>query len=743
VFGRRRASISHRLPQLLSATFVVALSGTFGLAQVDRGALISAQVTELQAQLSQPGEDQTRLDHAARRLLEIGGADASLSIRSALTDPGNGGARLAAVRALADLPDRADVSMVDPLFVLLAPDTSRTLADAAVDALSRLRSLPDVTTRLIALTTPDRSEAVRQLAIRALSSHADRKVADVLVALLQDREPSIGEAAHVALTRLAGIDRDGPAGWKAWLDERATLSDADFRIALLEAQSAQLQSRLRRSQADRQLLQRMVEAEFAAATKDQRPAFLERYLSSANPTMRVIGADFALEFAKTLDLPPTIVPLLRDHLTDTEPDVRLRSAQTIALLKDPSAFGPLSRQIVVERDPTVKAALIEAVAPTRDAQALPLLRAMLDDAASGVVIAAANGIAELAPVVVADNPLVAAEYAAKLQEIVAARFQPGNGSASRQAALAAMIEFRQRPLSRYLVELSTSRRGGSFVEPAPIRRLAVRGLGRIGIPENADNIVEAMSDESSIVRLEALESLAQTARDFTYAEAIFRLTDVAAEPRERDPAINDRAWQTLKQMFDVAPYATLSAWPERVKADPTKRLDVLIALERLADRDAVTTARIYHLQQIGDTQVELNKPVDAATSFRSALNLLSRQPNPPGQVLVSLNESLLRAYLASRQYESGTQFSSELLEQSRENQGIVGPLLTNECETLAKTNGRLDDARRLIDASLAISKLDPQFAGQLRELRTEVARRLDEQNDRLDRSLYPAVADAR
>lgn len=125
--------------------------------------------------------------------------------------------REAALTTLSMLSLPESYQHIQPMF----KDGSAYVRIAACKAMTRIRNAESVP-ELIIVAKGDASAAVRREAVAALSSFCDRKSAvETLIELVDDVEPSVAFASHVALTRISGgaSVAQNRKSWEAWLEK--------------------------------------------------------------------------------------------------------------------------------------------------------------------------------------------------------------------------------------------------------------------------------------------------------------------------------------------------------------------------------------------------------------------------------------------------------------------------------------------------------------------------------------------
>lgn len=719
-----------------SAVQTTAPTTRIGL-DLDPSSIIADQTASLARDMVDPASTQEARDAAARRLLSIGTAEARSAVQAALRDPGNNPARLAAARAIADdLP--ADAEFIDGLFVLLESDVPKPITDAAVQAMGNYKLEPDVSRRLVELSKPARSEAQRLAAIRALGSQIEKRAAEQLVALTQDRSPTIAAAATEAVRAFASMPLGSPTDW--WRTQADHPEDR-FRLETLAARSARSESENRKGEETLAELRRSVVSEITAAPREQRAATLVKFLRSPREAVRQIAAGQAYDFATTGDLPDEARPVLRELISDTDAEVRRSAAHTAwQPLVDAGALPAIVRQVAVEPDPRVRLELASAMGVIGNPQAVPLLRWLLDDASPQVMTAAAGSIVKLAPQIAQTDPTAAAELAIRLQAVLQTRASAD--PQLRERLLEALVPLRQPSMMATFQAILTA----NPREPETVRAIAARGLGAIGSANVAPVLVDAMRDQdgSATVRGEAARALGSVSNTFEYAESIYR-----AMLAETDPRVVEIEWSTIKSLLPKAPKQQLDRWTTlpQIAGNDLRLIDLYTELERRSADAGKFDEETYYLQQLGDASMRLGEiaekkpdPAAARSRFNDATAryeralALTREKGLSRQSIPTYIVNTVKSQLRARDYAGAAAFASNEFRGpgGKEMQGYIGPEFKLEAERLADANGanQLDDAQALIKEALGMSPaLADMYRGHLVEVQQDIERRRRERNE--------------
>ena len=696
---------------------------------------------------------QAERDEAARRLILRQTPESRQIIAAALTDATNRRAQVAAARAILVDPE-PDQEFINPLFDLIGPDAAAT--DAAIQALASYRAQPDVAQNLLRIAVdPQRQqrEGTRISAIRAIGTMPNKPTARALMELLtgDGESPAVRGAAAAALSDMTGasVVRTDPAHWERWWAANEEKPDAEFERDLLEARGARLvrlQNRFDRFVGEARV---MLEELYQRAPEKDKESILLRYLRSTEPETRTLGAKIVSDdFKQTRPITPAVRDQLRGMVADSSSNVRIAVAQALFILNDAQASDVLLAQLAREPDADVRMELARALVPMRDARVVePLLR-LLRDPSLAVAEVAARGLGDpnLTPLIQRD-PALATRVAQELTQALARRAD-GPGTASLRASLVdAMGALRNPNLHNQYVQLLNPRAN----EPIAVRRAALRALGQLGKPNGetwpANAIAEALRDGDETVRQEAVRALKTTA-DFGHAESLYAL--IRRDTRETSQNVRDEAWGVLRNLFSdaSATNSQLMQFADRFKDDPEKRIEVAKVLadrltplndpqsqSNLASVRSILGAEYMELARraadradldpVAREQAVIENAKQADIYFDLALKHY-RAKDPTDQMMTTsdLLERRMDALLASKQYQTATDFAAASIAANSGNQEAMGRKINAEADRL-RNLGRLDDALRLIESAKTMNPpLAAQIAPQLQRIEADVRARM-------------------
>jgi HEAT repeat protein len=670
-----------------------------------------------------PAEAARLRDQAAQRLVSRGNAEAHQILFRVLSGSGQRDGQLAVARALASWsrPTDPDPMFIEPLINLLGTDAE--LTGAVAGALGAYKDNDRVRTRLTLfagnVTQPVSS---RTAVIRAMGRLVDKRAAGTLVMMLnRDENQRIRDAVADALIEMTGLSQHGRdvQRWNLWWDENRNKSEAEWSRDLLyknASRAGQLAKRLDqvREQAQ-QLIREDVQARPEAERGQRYVAFLQSEAEDVRwATVQIVYNEVVRTAPKPM--PADVNQVLRGMIADASSEVRRAVVQTLGVANDREAVAALLTQLGQEKEPEVRAAIALALGPTHDLTALEPLLARLDDDSFSVARAAADALGEMAPVLrLPDNRELADQAAAQFLRRLRGT-DPGQAAFAplRQSLAQAMGRLGHPScLSTFYELIHTDR------EPPLIRISAYRGIGRIGRPDSAGMIIDALQRErDSGVRLEALDALGKTAITFEFAHAIGRLLNEQAEP---DATVREKAWGVLEGLLPRAAERDLNFWAERFRGaselDVARRLGVLVVLEKKLDEQKHEERLATCRQNIGETLYRLGRFDDAAASFRLALDYwMSINAGP--QVTDLLMQQFMDAQLRARKYAEASTFATAMIQQNAANAEPLWWKIKSEIERLRKTS-ELDGALLLIEAVRKVP-LGPSYASLLDTMEKEI-----------------------
>jgi HEAT repeat protein len=654
---------------------------------------IRQDIQQLIQTLNDPAASQPQREEAARRLASRGTPEAMAQLRSILTDTNNLRGQAAVALALADRP--GDETFVAPLATLLVPDARLTAA--AATALAAYKDNPEA---LAALTTfartappgPERKqrEAARIGVIGALGTLADKRAAATLVELLRsDLEPdAITTAAAEALAVLAG-ERDwgrDPQRWTEWWNANGDLSEAEFRSRILSRRAGQADVFARREEGASARLRAVLNEQYLAAPREQKPVALTRYLTDDSAVVRALGAALVYEEARNAN-PPTAAmrERLRAMVGDSDPHVRVAVATTLRQVNDPGSIDPVRVQLAQETNTAALIAQVGVLGAIGDPRAIGSLTPLLDHPSDVVALVAVRSLGQLGGPLRQADAKGAGQLRDRLIALLNGRAARAGAEPLRAATVTALGSVADATLTGKFVELLRPRE-------APIVRVAaLNAIAAARDTKAVDALPELFNPANTEreVRLAAVNAMGAVG-SFEYASLLLRRMNKADEP---DEEVRNAATLSLNRLLPSGDKRGLKQLADQFRQDPPRRLSVLkvlvTKLQQQNDPDLV-----LELQNLGQVQAQNGLYRDAAASFKPALDQLIAQ-GQGNAVLETLTEQYLQALLRSVQYPEAAKFAEAMIARDNGNAETVFRGVRSEAEQLRK-EGNLAGALRLV-----------------------------------------------
>jgi HEAT repeat protein len=501
--------------------------------------------------------------------------------------------------------------------------------------------------------------------------------------------------------------------WERWWQTNSGKNDNDFRNDILASTRGAFDQLRARYQALSNEVYALLKDAYVAAPDAQKKEMVLRYLRNTKPEVREVGARLVFE-DKIIDarvIPPEVQEELRKMVGDSATNVRLQVAKTLGALNDPAALQPLLAQLAQETNPDVRAAIATALGPIRDLKAVPPLLNVVNDDSFAVARAGADALKELGPKLRDDNPNLASQTAARLNDVLQKTEGKTGAQELRESLVEAMATLRQHDLIRTFQGLLNQN------ESVRVRRAALKGLGEIGDPKTADIIVPSLTDQQSAIRLEAVLAMGKVAT-VENADAIANRVDPQQEP---DESVRGEAWKVFQSLLPQMEPPRLQDFADRFSKDPNQRLVILsqLADKQLALHDVDGLALTK--ENLGQVSAKLNDYKTAAVYYQQAL---TAHENDTGTVKERLVQNTTDALLKSDQYPEAAKFASDLLKKNNEFQDIIGSSFRTEAENLNKDNHPQSALDVIKQAETIDPPLAPKFQQQLREVEDAARKQL-------------------
>ncbi|MDO8301898.1 MAG: hypothetical protein Q7T18_01525, partial [Sedimentisphaerales bacterium] len=319
------------------------------------------------ASLLEGANDQIRVDAATELLLSEDKLARQVLIE-ALKQNDNVAAQAAVCKAIAQSRSwqtvmRSKTDFIEPLFTLLSaqPDAPAKLAAEAMVIFEYKQVAP----RLEKIAADDTADAASRLhAIYALKLRPEKNAFFALIALLDNKNKAVADAAALALQDSLGIPTGTePKVWDQIAKELDRKSPDEFirdRLVRQEARVHQLETSMKRWQ---MLYVSALDSLYKAVNDDAaKTAFLTERLTSDEPEVQLWAIRRVSEWRMgNKPLPQNFGPILLNLISANDATVRLETATLLALT---SYLGPapaLLAQLQAEKDEDVKTALFVAL----------------------------------------------------------------------------------------------------------------------------------------------------------------------------------------------------------------------------------------------------------------------------------------------------------------------------------------------------------------------------------------------
>lgn len=576
------------------------------------------ELQTLQNQLTGPTRAaRTRLE-AARMLLGRTRPEARNILLRSLSDTSNPQAQIAVAEAIAH-DGGAGKPFIDPLIAMLLGEEPMVRSPAA-RALVSFRDF-GVREKLLQIASDGRRlRDVRIATIEALQRVVTRPCIEVLIKLLGDSDPAVRVAAARSLRRMTNIPDYGTsrALWQAWRAEQNELSGQRWLEEMIDRQ-ARAKMTLETESADlRERLVKVMLEIYNASRKPRRPAILAGMLKDPVADVRLLGAMLVDRMlSENEPVPPDLRQRIRRLLYDGDPRVRKAAALLEAGLADERTTRLLLGRLHVEPLPEVRVGLLRALG-----QLLPTdetYREVLDEIAGEddrQAIAAAEALARMAQTRPLDE-----DRRKRAARALADRYRQaggnGNGVALRESllnALGVVGDGQARPI--FLEALQD--------ESGVIRLSAVGGLATIGATDAVKAIAPLMTDEDRGVRQAAASAVARLG-GMDYVMTLVARSSEAVEP---DPAVRRAAVSAVLSLCRDADANTLQGILDDLEprqADEALSIELLRLLaDRLRGQKSAKLPGV--LLRLGRALIDADRPAEAVPLLAEALRL---EPDNP------------------------------------------------------------------------------------------------------------------
>jgi tetratricopeptide (TPR) repeat protein len=193
-----------------------------------------------------------------------------------------------------------------------------------------------------------------------------------------------------------------------------------------------------------------------------------------------------------------------------------------------------------------------------------------------------------------------------------------------------------------------------------------------------------------------------------------------------DDSLRQAAWDALRNWFAVMDDTQLQSIAdelhEKLPQQPDKQLGALQALaDKLQKEPGSGNDLAGTRQQIGDLLMQLNRPADAAASYRQALEYWQAN-NGTGMTVERLTQNLMDSQLQAKQYADAAGFAATSLANHADARIVAVPL--RDAAQKLVDGGDIADAQSLI---AAIDKMSPPlpepYHGDVEQTKLQLSRR--------------------
>lgn len=710
---------------------------------------IQRDLNQQAAILANPNSRPEQREQAAERLVLRQRADARDMLLKALRDPDRP-AQIAVAKALSG-DAQPDPRFIPSLLSLMGRD--RVATEAAVSALTNFTDDLQVLNDLIKFAeNATQVPGSREAAIRGIGSFVKKNAAAFLIGLTNSSEedPQIRKAATLALTEMTGLQQIGSdiQQWSAWWAASKDQAESEWEAAQFRNRAGHYGQVKRDFQRLTDHIKTLLDRDYQRVPENQRTDVTLSWLKDTVPAIRVVGADKVLDEKLVGNrIPPIIIDQLRGMIGDSAVEVRQVVINALREINDAASVDPLLAQLAVETDPDVKIAIASTLARLQQIKSVDALLLLLNGPATRVAEAAAEALSELGDPIRKDTALTARVLVNLRTKLELVGDKPGTENL-RGFILEALAQLHDASMLRTFSRALDVNNPRNTVK---IRIAACRGLGNMVEPNDkeqaATDLVSSLRrDPDAAVRLESVKALGNVGT-FHQAEALYDQTT----SREMDRSVRDAAWKVLTVLFTRPEFTAndlLSNWAEKfkdssaLKNDPKRRIDVLqnriIVLQaardklivdaRVSPQAAQTLAGVH--QNIGETLMSLEQWDKAAASFQASLTYWLNH-NGPRATVVQLSVQHVRAELRAGSYPEAIQFAGERITSDPQVQDDIGFLIRTEVERLmdSQKQGDLKSAAALIDETKKMQPtLKGPYAETLKKRGEEIRQRIAAQN---------------
>ena len=371
-----------------------------GVSHAQASAELAAQIEALMSRLRDASMDLASRREASGQLLALNHFRAHETLAAELRSNGDPAARLLIVQELAAYPGPVSPTLIPALSDMMAWVDGPQVETVAA-ALGRFRDKKVAQEMTLVALDPAASIGHRRGAVLTLGYYSQKKIAGLLMRLVQTRQPpAVRTAAFTSLARLSGVKKHGsdPELWDQWWQRHQSLSEDQWLEAIIKNMARGNAALTRQNQA---VEKRLVDAQrqmFRAAGDPERPALVLAMLDDSLPAIRQLGIELSVQqLVDAQPIAPQVRKALRAHLDDPVASIRQSATQLLHDLADEPAADRVAQRLASskERDPDVLRVSLNMMArlprPAAIGPALGYLRvAGLSGPAAGVLASVAD-----------------------------------------------------------------------------------------------------------------------------------------------------------------------------------------------------------------------------------------------------------------------------------------------------------------------------------------------------------------
>jgi len=528
---------------------LLAAAGTLSAAVSTTAEGTDAEITRLRDFLT--GFDRTFVTRrdAAQVLIEKDTPEAQAVLLEVLSSPVPSEATRAVLEVLASR-GKADAALVDPLFKLLESDDA-DIRRAAADAFGAYQGDEKVLEGLQALASGTSAPATARLAaVDALARLFDKRAIAILVDLTGASTKEIAAAAAETLAEMTGRS-DLPStaeAWQGWWQDRRDEPESRLLAGLVRRFRDTLAQRTAQLDAIRDRLLGHLADRYEAAETKEKVALAVEHLSDTVPAVQTLGARQAARVAPAAlaaangtgkKVYPELISALLSRVDDASPTVRGAVVEALAAWREESAAPVLLARLAKETVSETRAALAAALGSLRVAKAVRPLVAMLQAPNQVEVVQAAAALGRIGDRNGGDPDAVTPAL-----EPLARLARKAGPPAVRESACLALAKIAPPSAETVLA--------AALDDPEPsVRYAAAQGIGNLDEvgEKTVTALVDRLQDKDKGVRQAVAAALAQVGGEEAAAEMAARLQPDA----ETEPAVRNALWDAISALAEAAP----------------------------------------------------------------------------------------------------------------------------------------------------------------------------------------------